>query len=86
MNLLSPEFIGSIAGLLTTTSFLPQAWKTYKTKDTRSISLTMFIVFVLGVSMWIFYGILIGQYPVVIPNIITLFLATYILIMKIKNG
>jgi MtN3 and saliva related transmembrane protein len=80
------EIIGSVAGFLTTVAFVPQAWRIFKTKETRSISLVMFIVFVTGLTCWILYGLLINQLPVVIPNIITLLLASYILTMKIRNG
>ncbi|HOV13898.1 MAG TPA: SemiSWEET transporter [Spirochaetota bacterium] len=78
------NIIGVIAGLLTTASFLPQAIKIIKTKDTKGISLEMYIIFVSGVALWLTYGILASQFPVIIANGITLALSSIILIMKFK--
>lgn len=78
------EAIGGVAGLLTTTAFVPQAYKVYKTKKAESISLYMFIILNLGLLGWITYGILLNQIPIILPNIITFILALYILIVKIR--
>lgn len=85
MNSFTIELVGGIAGALTTIAFFPQAYKVFKTKDTQAISLRMFIVLVLGLVMWTIYGIMLKQIPVIIPNITTLLLAIYILIMKITT-
>ena len=79
------EVIGGVSGMLTTAAFFPQAIKVYKTKDTSAISLVMFVILVLGLIGWVFYGILMEQIPVVIPNVITLMLAFYILLVKLKE-
>ncbi|WP_413166498.1 SemiSWEET transporter [Capilliphycus salinus ALCB114379] len=76
--------IGLLAGSLTTIAFLPQVIKTWKTKSTRDVSLEMFVIFCTGVFLWIVYGALIGDLPVVAANIVTLSLASTILFFKLK--
>lgn len=66
------EFIGYIAGALTTICFLPQAIKIIRTRDVGGISLAMYTVFATGVALWMIYGIMIGSKPVIIYNAITL--------------
>jgi len=77
--------IGLLAAVLTSTSFLPQALKTIRTKDTSSISLYMYILFTLGTLMWFIYGIVTNNFPVWIANGFTLILASIILFFKIQN-
>jgi MtN3 and saliva related transmembrane protein len=79
---ITPEAIGYLAGALTTFSFLPQALKTIKTRDTASLSLGMYSLFTLGVLCWLIYGILLGDGAIVISNAITLLLASCILAFK----
>ena len=79
------NIIGTIAASLTTISFMPQALKTIKTKDTGAISLAMYLFFTIGVFFWIIFGILIKANIVVIANIITFIFAFIILFVKIKN-
>jgi MtN3 and saliva related transmembrane protein len=76
--------IGLLAAMGTTLSFLPQALKIIKTKDTKSISLSMYILFVSGVFLWLIYGVLRQDVPVIIANAVTLILASLILYFKIK--
>ena len=78
--------IGLIAGALTTISFVPQALQIIKTRNTKSISLPMYIIFVSGIFLWISYGLLIHKPPVWIPNIVTFILGSSILIMKLRYG
>ena len=78
--------IGYAAATLTTASFVPQAWLTFKTRDVRGISLGMYSAFTLGIALWLVYGLLIQAWPVVIANIITLALATSILVMRVRFG
>ena len=85
MTELITEIIGAIGATLTTISFIPQATKVYRSKDTVAISMKMYLLFVIGVAFWLVYGILLGKFPVIIANLITLFLAGYILLQKIKN-
>jgi len=78
------DIIGTLAAVLTTASFVPQAWHTFQTKDVRGISLGMYSVFTAGVAGWLVYGLLLQAWPIVIANLITLTLASAILVMKLK--
>ena len=78
------EIIGLVAAVLTTISFLPQVFKTYKTKDTSGLSLTMYIVFFIGVILWTVYGIYINSLSVILANSITAILALYLIFMKLS--
>jgi MtN3 and saliva related transmembrane protein len=81
MNL--TDLIGTLAALLTTLSFVPQAWHTFQTKDVSGISLGMYSAFTLGVALWLAYGLMLQAWPVVIANAVTLALALGILAMKL---
>ncbi len=78
------DLIGSIAATLTTVSFIPQVWRVWTTRHTRDISLTMYIAFTCGVALWLLYGILLGSWPIIIANSITVCLAGAVLVMKIR--
>ena len=80
------ETIGWLAAILTTFSFVPQAIKVIRTKETSSISLWMYSIFTLGISFWLIYGLMIGSLQMTLANLITLALAIIILRAKIKNG
>lgn len=79
------EIIGYCAASLTTLSFLPQAAKVIKTRDTKSISLIMYILFSAGVALWLVYGVLLGNLPIIIANAVTLALALVILYFKLTE-
>lgn len=76
--------LGLFAGTLTTIAFMPQVIQTWTSKSTKDISLGMFITFCSGVFLWLVYGILIQDIPVIIANAITFVLASTILWMKLK--
>ncbi|TKB97022.1 SemiSWEET transporter [Pedobacter cryophilus] len=76
--------IGFLAAIGTTASFIPQALKIFKTKDTKSISLSMYLMFISGVLLWLVYGIIKQDIPMIIANGITLVFAGIILYFKIK--
>jgi MtN3 and saliva related transmembrane protein len=80
------DLVGSLAAILTTASFIPQAWLTFKTRDVSGISLGMYSVFTVGVSLWLTYGLLLRVWPIVISNVITLGLALGILVMRLMFG
>ena len=80
------EFVGYVAAFLTTCSFVPQAWLTFRTRDVRGISLGMYSVFTAGVALWLVYGLLMGAWPIVAANAVTLALASCILGMKLRYG
>lgn len=82
MNLV--DIVGSLAATLTTVSFLPQVIHTFRTKDARGISLGMYSVFISGVSCWLVYGLLLGAWPIIVANTITVSLALAILVMKLR--
>jgi len=76
--------IGLAAAVCTTFSFLPQAIKVIKTKQTMHLSLAMYSIFTTGVLLWLIYGISVNDIPLIIANSITLIFALTILIMKIR--
>lgn len=78
------EIIGYSAAVLTTSSFVPQALHTFKTKDVRGISLAMYSAFIMGILLWLVYGLMLNAWPIVIANTVTLTLAVAILAMKLK--
>lgn len=80
------EWVGYIAATLTTVAFVPQALKTLRTRDTRAISLGMYVVFALGLCFWLAYGIVRGSWPIILSNIVTLALALVILALKLRHG
>ncbi len=79
------ELIGYAAATLATLAFLPQVIKSYREKSTKDISLTMYLVFFVGVVLWLIYGIHLNSMPMIIANAITALLALFILILKIKH-
>lgn len=78
------EIIGLVAAVLTTASFLPQVFKTHKTKNTSGLSLTMYVVFFIGVILWTIYGFFINSLSVILANSFTAILALYLIFMKVK--
>lgn len=80
------DSVGYLAAFLTTCSFMPQAWLTFRTRDVRGISLGMYSVFAVGVALWLAYGLALRAWPIVLANGITLGLAIAILAMKLRYG
>ena len=78
--------VGLLAGLLCTVSFLPQVIKAFKTRRTKDLSLATFSILSAGLFLWIIYGILISQLPIVLTNILILGLSLLIVGMKLKYG
>ena len=81
--MLDANTIGYLAATLTTTAFIPQAMMTWKTRRAEGVSLLMYSIFVAGVALWLAYGWLTSAWPVIVANLLTLLLATFILMMKI---
>ncbi|MBN1379964.1 MAG: SemiSWEET family sugar transporter [Gammaproteobacteria bacterium] len=79
------EYLGFCAAFCTTIAFLPQAIKVIRTRDTSSLSLAMYAIFNLGVALWLFYGLLKSDIPIIVANVVTLLLALGILCTKIYN-
>lgn len=78
--------IGLLAGTLTTGAFLPQVIKTLKLKETKDLSLWMYIILSTGVFLWLVYGIMIKDLPIIAANAISFILAIFILSSKLKYG
>ena len=77
------DLFGFFAALLTTIAFLPQLYKTWKTKSADDVSLIMLILFIIGLFCWIIYGFKINSIPILFANIITFIFNFSILILKI---
>ena len=80
-----PTYIGYFAAFCTTCSFIPQVIQTLKTRDTDSISLGMYAMFVFGVCLWLIYGALVKDLPLIAANLVTISLASIVLFLKVKN-
>jgi MtN3 and saliva related transmembrane protein len=84
---MSPEIlVSAAAATLTTAAFVPQALHIIRHKETRGISLFMYVSFALGVALWLSFGVMIGNWPIIVSNGITLLLALAIIGMKLKYG
>lgn len=77
-------WLGILAGVLTTTAFAPQAIKAWRSRSTADVSLAMFLMLVTGICLWLAYGIIIGDLPLILSNGVTLVLAAAILWAKIR--
>jgi MtN3 and saliva related transmembrane protein len=79
-------WVGILAAVLTTSAFVPQVIKAAKTKETKDISLWMYILLLLGLALWVIYGVACRSLPVIFANSVTLLLCVYLLCLKIKYG
>ena len=82
---MSPDLIGYGAAILTTAAFVPQALKSWSSRDLSGVSLSMYSLFTLGVALWLLYGILLQSWPIILANLITLILASVVLSLKISH-
>ena len=78
--------LGLVAGALTTISAIPQALKAFKTKKTNDLSLGMYILVTAGIILWLVYGLIIKDIPLIAANVVTLALNIFILLLKIRYG
>ncbi len=78
--------MGFIAGMCTTSAFLPQVVKIFRTRKTEDISLFMYIILTAGILLWMIYGSLNGDIPLVLANGITFIFASSILVLKLRHG
>ena len=83
---MNPEWLGYAAAILTTSSFIPQALMTIRSRNTKGISRAMYIIFTVGVGFWLAYGIYMGSLPMIFANTVTLSLAITILALKLRYG
>ena len=78
------NIVGYIGAICTTVAFVPQVIYTLKTKDTKAISLGMYIIFIIGITSWLIYGLHKEDLPLTIANSVTIVLASVILVCKLK--
>ena len=78
------DSIGLVAGLLTTSAFIPQVLKIYRTKSGKDISARMFSLFSAGIVLWLIYGIMLQSMPLILSNVVTLVLSLTIIALKIR--
>lgn len=83
MFALPQEIVGFAAATLTTAAFVPQALKSWATRDLSGVSLSMYSLFTLGVALWLAYGVILGSWPIIIANTTTLALAGVVLVLKL---
>ena len=77
------QILGYLAALVSTASFAPQAWKIIRSRETKDISLGMYLLTVFGFALWLIFGALLGQWPLVLSNGVCLVLSGFILVMKL---
>ncbi len=80
------QYIGFLAGALTTAAFVPQVWKSWRTRSVDDFSMGMLLLFNLGLALWIAYGWMTGALPVVIANVVTLALTIPLLVLKLRSS
>lgn len=80
------EAIGLVAGAMTTSAFIPQAWKTWRSGSARDFSLALLVLLVAGNTLWFSYGLMKGSTGLVVANIITVPLTCFILWVKLRRG
>lgn len=78
--------IGLAAATLTTGAFVPQVVRSWRTRDTRAISLPMYSIFTGGIGLWLVYGLVLRDLPITLANSVTLLLALIVLALKLKHG
>ncbi|GDX60373.1 MAG: Sugar transporter SemiSWEET [Nitrosomonadaceae bacterium] len=79
------NLVGYAAAVLTTVAFVPQALKSWQTRDLSGVSLPMYSLFTAGVAMWFVYGVMLGSWPIIIANAITIILASVVLTLKLMH-
>jgi MtN3 and saliva related transmembrane protein len=80
------NLVGGAAATLTTICWLPQAIKILRTQDTAAISLLTYSVFAVGLVLWLGYGVLLGSWPIIGSNVVTLALVIPIILLKLRHG
>lgn len=83
MNSLAQQLLGLVAACLTTTSLIPQVLQIWRSRSARDISLGMYLIFVTGIALWLAYGVIAGDLPLMLSNSVSLLLAGGILVMKL---
>jgi MtN3 and saliva related transmembrane protein len=86
MTITLETIIGLAAAALTTSAFIPQAVKTFRQRRTKDISVWMYVILVSGLTLWLIYGLLRSDLPVIVANAVTLVFVIAILFMKLRFG
>ncbi len=79
------DIVGYVAAALTTLAFVPQALTSWRTRDLSGVSLPMYSIFTAGVAMWLAYGVMLGSWPIIIANSVTLALSGAVLVLKVMH-
>jgi MtN3 and saliva related transmembrane protein len=79
-------FIGLAAAFCTTVAYVPQVLKAWRSKSTSDISLAMFTLMVTGITLWLIYGLMLSDLPLILSNAVTLALVSSILLLKLRHG
>jgi MtN3 and saliva related transmembrane protein len=77
--------VGYVAAAMSVAGFTPQAWKIIKTRDTSGLATPMWILEVSAFAMWIVYGVLLGEWPIIVPNVLCFVISSFILVMKVVS-
>lgn len=80
------DALGFMAAACTTAAFVPQVVRSWRTRDTRGISLGMYAVFTGGIALWLAYGLARGDWPIIVANGITLALCLAVVALKLRHG
>lgn len=80
------ELIGVLAGVLTTSAFIPQAVQTWRTRSARDVNLGLLVLLVVGNGLWFTYGALVGSWGLIVANLVTVPLCMLILAVKLRYG
>lgn len=83
------HWVGTVAAVCTTAAFVPQVWHSWRSRDLSGISLPMYCIFTTGVLLWLLYGMLQHDWPIIVANALTMLLASVVLVLKlisIKNS
>lgn len=84
LSLSSTDAVGYAAAFCTTSAFLPQAYVAIKHRDTKSLSLAMYIIFTAGLVLWLIYGLIKHDWALIASNAVTVTLAALILLTKLR--
>jgi MtN3 and saliva related transmembrane protein len=79
-------FTGLAAAACTTVAYVPQAVKAWRSRSTKDVSLSMFLLMVTGIALWLAYGLILRDLPLILANAVTLSLAGAILVCKLRFG
>ena len=80
------DVLGLVASAFTTSSFVPQVWRTWKTRDVSGFSLPTYLIITVGLALWLVYGVLRGDLPLIVANAVMVVLTGAITVMKIVFG